>query len=258
VTNSWIVYPQPNPQASIRLFCFPYAGAGASIFRAWATQLPPEIEVCAIQLPGRETRIREPLFTQLAPLLQSLIPTLLPHLNRPFAFFGHSLGSVICFEVARHLHKIKHTSPLHLFFSARQAPGKPDLHPPIHQLPDTQFLDELRRFNGTPESVLQNVEFMRFFLPILRADLAIAETYTYEPQPPLDCPISVFGGLEDKVTSPDFFDTWQEQTNGSFRVQMFPGDHFFLRSQQQKVLHAILCDLEHTLIEKSSFNSAIA
>ncbi len=247
--KNWIIFPQPNPQATIRLFCFTYAGASASIFRTWAIHLSPEIEVCAVQLPGRENRIKEPLFTQLAPLLQNFIPALLPHLDRPFAFFGHSLGGIICFETARYLCQIKQKSPLHLFISARQAPGEPDLHPPIHQLPDTEFLQELRRFNGTPESVLQNIEFMKFFLPILRADLAIAETYVPIPQPPLDCPISVFGGLEDKVTSPNSFDAWRQQTQKHFKLHMFPGNHFFIRSQQQKILQAILCDLQHTSIQ---------
>jgi medium-chain acyl-[acyl-carrier-protein] hydrolase len=243
VTNPWLFYPNPNPQANLRLFCFPFAGAGASIFGTWVNQLPPEIEVCAIQLPGRENRIREPLFTKLIPLLQEMIPVLLPHFDRPFALFGHSLGAVICFELARQLRQLKHNNPSHLFISARHAPTLPALHPPIHHLPKAEFFQELRRFNGTPENVLQNTKLIELFLPIVQADLAIAETYLYVETIPLDCPISVFGGLEDKVVSPDSLDAWREQTQSKFTLRMFPGNHFFLKSQQVKILQAITQEL---------------
>lgn len=243
MTNPWLIYPKPNPKAYLRLFCFPYAGGGASIFRAWSIQLPPDIEVCSVQLPGRESRLKEPLFTNLSPLIDTLTPALLPHLDRPFAFFGHSVGALICFEVARQLRRLQHKNPLHLFISGRRAPQLPALEPPSHQLADAEFLEELRRYNGTPGNVLQNVELMNLFLPILRADLAINETYIYEHEAPLDCSISVFGGLEDGKVSRDSLAAWSKQTDGTFNLRMFPGDHFFLKSQQEALLQAICQDL---------------
>jgi medium-chain acyl-[acyl-carrier-protein] hydrolase len=243
VTTPWIIYPKPNPKAYMRLFCFPYAGAGASIFRTWSAQLPPDIEVCSVQLPGRESRLKEPLFTDLAPLIHALTPALLPHLDLPFVFFGHSVGALISFEVARQLRRLQHSNPLHLFISGRQAPQLPAIDPPIHQLPDAEFKEELDRYNGTPRNVLQNVELMDLFLPILRADIAIDETYVYAPEAPLDGSISVFGGLGDGKVSRDSLSAWRDQTYGTFSLRMFPGDHFFLRSQQGALLEAISHDL---------------
>ena len=237
--NPWLVYPKPNPQADLRLFCFPYAGAGASLFETWADQLPPEIEICAVQLPGRENRIKEPRFTRLLPLLQEMIPNLLPHLDRHFAIFGHSLGAVICFEFAHYLQQLQHKEPSHIFISARQAPTLPALHPPIHQLPEDEFFREICRFNGTPDNVLQNTKLIKMFMPILRSDLAIVETYSYVEKTPLNTPISVFGGLEDEVVSLDSLSAWHQQTYNKFNLHLFPGNHFFLKSQQKEILQAI-------------------
>ncbi|MDZ8184152.1 MAG: thioesterase domain-containing protein [Nostoc sp. ChiSLP02] len=237
--NPWLVYPKPNPQANLRLFCFPFAGASASFFKPWADQLLPQIEVCAVQLPGRENRIKELLFTQLVPLLQEMIPALLPEFDRPFALFGHSLGALICFELVRQLRRLKHRQPFHLFISARQAPNSPDLHPPIHQLPEAEFFQQVCRFNGTPSVILQNARLMKLFLSILRADLAIAETYSYIEEAPLDCPISVFGGLQDEVVLTASLDGWREQTSSKFQLHTFSGNHFFLKSNQQEILQVI-------------------
>jgi medium-chain acyl-[acyl-carrier-protein] hydrolase len=243
--NPWIVYPKPNPQAHLRLFCFPFAGAGASFFKPWADRLLPQIEVCAVQLPGRENRIKEPLFSQLTPLLQQMIPALLPEFDRPFAFFGHSLGALICFESARQLRQLKHRQPFHLLISARQAPNSPDLHPPIHQLPEAEFFQQVCRFNGTPSVVLQNPRLMKLFVRILRADLAIAETYSYIEEAPLDCPISAFSGLQDEVVLTASLGAWCEQTFSKFQLHTFPGNHFFLKSKQQEILQVI----SQTLLE---------
>ena len=243
VTTSWIIHPKPNPKKYLRLFCFPYAGAGSSIFRTWSAQLPADIEVCSVQLPGRESRLKEPLFTDLVPLIHALTPALLPHLDLPFVFFGHSLGALISFEVARQLRRLKHSVPLHLFISGRKAPQLPALERPIHQLPDAEFVEELHRYNGTPSDVLQNVELMNLFLPILRADIAINEMYVYHPETPLDCSISVYGGLQDGKVNRDSLAAWRDHTSGSFTLRMFPGDHFFLRSQQEALLQAISKDL---------------
>jgi medium-chain acyl-[acyl-carrier-protein] hydrolase len=241
--DAWIILPKPNPQARLRLFCFSYAGGGASVFHPWPDLLPPEIEIYAIQFPGREGRLRESPFTRLLPLVQTLTQVLRPYLNPPFAFFGHSLGALVGFELARHLRRQRESEPLHLFVSGHRAPQMPDPDPPIHQLPESAFIAELRRLNGTPEEVLQNKELMELMIPLLRADFAIHETYVYTPEAPLVCPISAFGGLQDDKVSRDNLVAWRDQTDGAFTLRMFPGDHFFLHSAQIQLLQAVSRDL---------------
>ena len=240
----WLACPRPNPQARLRLFCFPYAGAGASVFYPWSSQLPGDIELWAVQPPGRENRLREALLTRLSPLVQTLAPILNPYLDRPFVLFGHSVGALVSFALARELRRQNYPLPKHLFVSGRRAPQTPALRPPIHQLPDAAFVAELRRYNGTPEVILQNRELLELFLPILRADLAISETYSYVPEAPLNFPISAFGGLEDEGVSRDRLAAWEEQSDRGFTLQMFPGGHFFFKSKPEALLKAISQQLE--------------
>jgi medium-chain acyl-[acyl-carrier-protein] hydrolase len=237
--NSWVICPKQNSQASLRLFCFPYAGGSATIFRTWQDSLPNSIEVCAVELPGRGTRLRETSFTRMVPLVEAIALALLPYLDKPFAFFGHSMGALVGFEVARLLRREYNISPVHLFVSGRRAPQMPDPDSPIHALPEAAFIQELRRLNGTPEAVLENVELMQLFLPILRADFAVLETYTYTDRSMLNCPITAFGGLSDREVSYEQLAAWREQTLAFFSVQMFPGNHFFLHSVQSPLLQAL-------------------
>ena len=246
-TNSWIVRPKPIAQARLRLFCFPYAGGGTSIFRAWPEHLPANIEVCSIQLPGRESRLREPPYTSLEPLVDILAQALQPYLDKPFAFFGHSLGALIGFELARTLMQRSQHSPLHLFVSGHGAPQIPNTDPPVHQLPQAEFIQKLNSLNGTPAEILQNPELMELFYPVLRADFAMNEMYTYRPGPLLDCAMSVFGGLRDNLVKRPDLELWREQTRGAFSVRMLPGDHFFLNSTRALLLRAILQDLIQSL-----------
>jgi medium-chain acyl-[acyl-carrier-protein] hydrolase len=245
----WLIYPQPNgpqthePQtnstAKFRLFCFPYSGAGASIFRTWAAPLAPHIEVVAIQLPGRENRRKEALFSHMPSLIQALTSALLPYLDRPFMFFGHSVGALISFEVARQLRQCEQQCPLQLIVSGRSAPQFPASTPPIHQLPDADFLEKLQRYNGTPAIVLNNADLMNVFMPILRADLAMNETYLYAPEAPFDFPIAALGGLQDTQVSQAALSAWREQTYSNFCLKLLPGNHFFLKDQQTEILQFI-------------------
>lgn len=247
--NLWIARPPLNPQARLRLFCFPHAGAGASIFRAWSDNLPPEIEVCPIHLPGREDRLGETPFTRLLPLIQTLAPLLRPYLDIPFAFFGHSLGALLSFELAREFRRQNFPSPVHLLVSGSRAPQIPDLDLPIHRLPDPKFLESLRRFNGTRPEVLQNPELLQLFLPALRSDFAILETYFYATQERLNCPISAFGGMEDNKVSYEQLNAWREQTHSDFTVQMFPGDHFFWHNNHKPLLQAIAQEIQKPVLD---------
>ncbi len=246
-SNAWITCPRPNPHARLRLFCFPYAGGAASTFYKWSDDLPRDVEVCPIQLPGRESRLGESPFTRLEHLLKALISAIRPYLDEPCAFFGHSMGAMISFELTRRLRAQGVRTPMHLFVSGRRAPWLPNPDPPIHHLPDAEFVEELRRYNGTPEIVLKNTELMQLFLPILRADISLNETYHYVPGEPLDCSISAFGGLEDSKVSRDDLAAWRKQTRGPFTLNTFPGDHFFLRSAQTSLLQIICRDLEMLL-----------
>jgi medium-chain acyl-[acyl-carrier-protein] hydrolase len=183
------------------------------------------------------------------PLLQALALAIRPCLDKPFAFFGHSLGAKISFELARHLRAQGAPMPVHLFFSGSIPPQIPNSDSPIHTLPDAEFVETLRRFNGTPEALLQNDELLQFFLPLLRADIALHETYRYIPGEPFDCPVSVFGGLEDDDVSRDHLEAWRAHTRGKFTLRMLLGDHFFLRSARKPLLEAVSHDLRQALAQ---------
>jgi medium-chain acyl-[acyl-carrier-protein] hydrolase len=241
--DSWIACRKPNPQARLRLFCFPYAGIGASIFRTWSDGLPADVEVCPVQFPGRGTRLMEAPFTQLSPLVQALAQTLVPLLDKPFAFFGHSLGALVGFELARQLRRQSGVQPVRLFVSADRAPQIPHRERPIHALPEGEFLVELRRLNGIPGKVLEEAELMQIMLPVLRADFAVYETYVHSTEPPLNCPISTFGGLQDHRVSRGDLEAWRDQTSGSFSLRMFPGDHFFWNTIQPLLLEVLSQEL---------------
>ena len=255
-TGSIIACYAPNHNARLRLFCFPYAGGGASIYRTWASGLPVDIEVCAIQLPGREARGQEQPFTRLAEMVQAIASGITPWLDKPYAFFGHSMGSHLAFELARDLRRQGDPGPRHLFVSGRHAPQMADPDPPIHHLPTPEFIDELRRLHGTPEEVLQHAELMELLMPILRADFAACETYEYAPEPPLNCPITAFGGLEDASADRDTMLAWREQTSSAFSVQVFPGDHFFLHSARPLLLQTITGELTQLIRRLSGGISA--
>jgi len=247
-STTWIQYQRPKPQARIRLFCFPYAGGGASIFRSFAASTPPEIEVWPVQLPGRENRLAEKPFSRLDDLIEALKPALLPYLDMPYAFFGHSMGALICFELTRALRRNGHLpGPVRLLVSGHRAPQLPALRSPIHHVSDLQFVEELRHFNGTPEAVLQHAELLQLLLPLLRADFALCETYAYTQEQLLTCPISAFGGLQDEDVPHSSLQAWCEQTSGAFKVRFFAGDHFFLYPEQANLLAALSQDLLNDL-----------
>jgi medium-chain acyl-[acyl-carrier-protein] hydrolase len=239
----WITLVKPNPAARLRLFCFPYAGGGASAYRTWVQALPPEIELCSIQPPGRESRLRDKPFTQFPPLIEALVQAVGPYMNMPFVFFGHSMGALTCFELTRYLHRHQRPLPMHLFVSGHRAPHIPDPHPPVHHLPEAEFIQELRNLNGTPDQVLQNEELMQLILPLLRADFELCDTYTYTEEPPLPCPITAYGGLQDVEASRDQLAAWSEQTSQRFTIRMFPGDHFYLLNARASVLQTLAQDL---------------
>lgn len=236
--NPWFACYQPRSQCRLRLFCFPYAGGAASAFRTWTKDIPEDIEICPVQLPGRETRFSEPAFTKFPPLLEAMEPALLPYLDKPFAFFGHSMGALIGFELARYLHDKHDLSPCHFFVSARRAPQLPEPHP-LYNLPEFMFIEELRRLNGTPEAVFKSRELLAILLPILRADFTLCDTYNYQQAPLLSCPITAFGGTKDQKAQRDELDAWRIHTQREFSLHIFHGHHFFINDARSEILKII-------------------
>jgi len=238
-SSPWIVNYRPDPRARLRLFCFPYAGGGAVNFRQWAERLPEGVESCCVQPPGRGARMGEPLFTRLAPLVREIAVHITPHLDRPFAFFGHSMGALMAFELARLLRSERGLLPARLFVSGCDAPQFPYTEAPTYDLPDDLLREELRRLNGTPREVLEHPELMLLMFPLLRADLEVVQTYRCEDGPPLECPISAYGGLEDPEVSRERLEGWRRQTSASFSLEMLEGDHFFLNSSREQLLRLV-------------------
>lgn len=247
-TTKWVRCPKPNPGASLSLFCFPFSGGSATSFAGWEQALPMDIELFSIQLPGRENRLREAPFTRIETLIPVLEEALGPLLAaRPYAFFGHSLGALICFALARQLRHSGVRGPEQLFVSAHRAPQLPHPYEPIHHLPADSFIEKLRTYNGTPEHVLQNQELMALLLPFIQADFALYENYVYTDELPLDCPIIAFGGASDTKVSRSELAHWRSQTRGTFELRMLAGDHFFLQSNKALLLQAITENLVHVL-----------
>lgn len=233
MTAAWFAFTKPHTRAYLRLFCFSYAGGGAVAFRSWPDRLPTTIDVQPVELPGHGTRLKEPPISQLATLITTLAGALLPYLDIPFAFFGHSMGALIGFELARFLRREYGQLPEHLFVSAYHAPQQFALGELRRSaLSDEDLIKKLRKLGGTPAEVLEQPELMRLLLPTIRADFQICDTYEYKPEPPLPCPITAFGGLQDRVTSRSELESWRLQSLSSFGLHMFPGNHFFLQTAQ--------------------------
>jgi len=241
--NPWLYYFEPNPKASVRLFCFPYAGGTALVYRTWAQQFPPSVEVVAIQLPGRATRMREPPIPKLTDLVGPIASALAPFLDKPFAFFGHSMGALISFEVVRFFRRQGRELPRHMFVSGRSAPQLNSERRPLYNLPTDELLAELQQLEGTPREVLEHPELMDLMLPTLRADFSVCDTYEYTEEAPLACPITAFGGLQDSDISRRKVEAWREQTSAPFTLRMFPGNHFFIHSHETLLLNLLAAQL---------------
>ena len=261
--SPWFLFgdQERKHDAQLRLFCFHYAGGGGSIFRPWTKWLSNDVELVAVQLPGRENRLDEPLLYSMERVMTPLANALPPLLDRPFAFFGHSTGAVICFELARVLRKRGLPEPRLLIASSQNAP---QIKPSVirHRLPDMEFINVIRGCNGTPDAVLKNPALLELLLPRIRADGAVFETYDCEQQPPLDCQIVVFYGLEDNMVNDAGLTAWEVHTRHSFQRYGFPGGHFFLHGAEEAVVTRINHELmglveEHCVPRKGQRYGAV-
>jgi len=246
-TGNWIKNWDARPAATLRLFCLPYAGGGASLYRDWSRDLPEHVEVRAIQPPGREERLLEQPLDRVETLVAEILPVLRPELDRPYALFGHSMGALVAFELVRALRAAGAPAPVRFFASGHRAPQIPCSVETIHELSADEFLHELnRRYDAVPPAARESAELLELFLPGLRADVAICDTYAYTPGEPLDCPITAVGGESDAIVTVEEIAAWDEQTTSGFRSVTFAGDHFFVKTARDELLRTLAHDLERT------------
>jgi medium-chain acyl-[acyl-carrier-protein] hydrolase len=231
-----------------RLLCFPHAGGGAAPFYRWSSWLPPDVQLLPVNLPGRESRLREPAMDLLPPLVEAIGEAVEPRLDGPFAVLGHSMGAMLTFELARRWRRQGKRMPICLLLAACPAPQLPQKLAPIHRLPDGEFLNKLQaRYQGIPQEVASQKELMRLLLPTLRADFKLVETYEYQPEPPLDCPILALAGDEDQHVTPAEVSAWREQTTGAFSLRILPGGHFFVHDAPASVVPILVRHLDSLL-----------
>lgn len=238
----WLICPadsQVKVTRQLRLYCFPYSGGNATAFVPWQREIDPAIELCVVQLPGRGSRFGEPPCTSFSALIEHLGDTLRARQAQsplPFAFFGHSLGSLMAFELARYCRRQAWAMPEHLIVSGCKAPPLPVKSRLLHELPDHELIEKLRDYNGTPREILDNAEFMRLLLPVIRADFALGADYHYETAAPLAIPLTTFAGQQDRHASPHDMQEWQRHGCAAYQSHIFRGDHFFINEEKRSVL----------------------
>ncbi len=243
--NPWFRrYPAAEPPAA-RVIGFHHAGGSASLFRTWSRSLPAWLETVGVQLPGREDRLGEVPLRSISRVVEELERRVEPFFDVPVYFFGHSMGALIAFELTRALRRSSRPSPAHLFLSGRWAAHWRDPVPPLSMLPRDEFLEAVRRFEGTAPEVFAHPELLDLVLPVLRADFELCESYRYVDEAPLDTPVTAFGGLADAAVPAASVEQWSAQTAAAFRLRLFPGGHFFVRSAQA----ALLADISSTVAE---------
>jgi medium-chain acyl-[acyl-carrier-protein] hydrolase len=238
--NPWVRRTTICPPPPLRLICFTHAGGSATNFHPWVKALAPDIDVWAIELPGRGSRFGEPLLDNLQQASHLIADALSNDdlLDGPYAFFGHSMGGLIAYEVAQ---RLGHASNLkHFFASGCQAPQiKTDQHP-MSNFTDVQFLDTvIKRYDGIPQELLEEPKLLKILLPILRADIRMVETYEHKKGIELNCPITVMSGNEDLRATPQLLSGWEQHTQHPFEIIEFDGGHFFLQSQVCTVLNQL-------------------
>ncbi|ATE54772.1 thioesterase II family protein [Actinosynnema pretiosum] len=242
VAETPFVWRAARPGARTRLICFPHAGAGAGAYADWAALLPPDVELLAVQLPGRQNRIAEPAFTEVRPLVAVLAQALRPFLRPPFAFFGHCGGAVLAHELALALRERGLPEPEHLVLSGQPAPGVPTAAPPLHGLPDAEFTAALVELGGIEPALAADADVMGALLPTLRADFTLWERHTPTGAAPLALPITALAGRDDPRTPADSVEAWRGRTTARFRSRFLPGGHFYLLDDPA-ALTALLGDL---------------
>lgn len=238
-----IFRPAPRAAAAFKLFCFPYAGAGAAVYRLWPQHLPETVELVAFHPAGRGHRLREAPLDTVAGMVEAALEAFEPLMDCPFAFFGHSLGAIVASEAARVM-QAQDRAPAHLFVSAR--PPDRDRKEAIHQLPDEEFIRALnQRYQGIPAELMAHPDLLELMLPPLRADIRASELFhPAAGRPKIASPITVFGGTRDRQASVEELEAWGDETAGISRIRMFEGDHFYLDPHRPALLAEIVATLK--------------
>jgi medium-chain acyl-[acyl-carrier-protein] hydrolase len=237
--NRWLLSSSSRERPRLRLYCLPYAGRGASLYAPWLREALPGVEICPIHIPGREARLSEPAITDLALLVAALVEALPFDGEVPYALFGHSMGGLIAFELARALQRMGAATPMALFISACPWPPAREAQPSLRDAPDSALLQRLRELNGTPSGVLDNTELMQLILPIFRADIALIETYQYAQSVPLSCPLHAFVGSADHKVTRRHMLPWAQETAGLFTLNEFTGDHYFIHTCHDALMRTL-------------------
>lgn len=236
--SPWFVTSRPIGRPRARLFCLAHAGGAPTLFHTWPADLPDDIEVVGIQLPGHGRRYSEPPLDNMDALLDGLMPALLSATDIPFAFFGHSMGALIACEAAARLEGLGRYAG-HLCVSACRPPHMPVTPTPMHALPRSAFVERLRGIGGIPDELLNLPDFLDAFLPVLRADFTLIETWRGSETTRLSCPMTAFCGDADPLVPAEQMRAWSRHTQGPFSFHSFRGGHFYLRENQAALLARI-------------------
>ncbi|HET8659299.1 MAG TPA: alpha/beta fold hydrolase [Micromonosporaceae bacterium] len=244
-SDTWIRRYHPAPDSTVRLVCFPHAGGSATFYLPVSAKMPPAIEVCAVQYPGRQDRRAEPGIESIPALADAIFDTVRPLSDRPLAFFGHSMGAIVAYEVALRMERYGMAPLVRLFASGRRAPSRyrPET---VHQQGDQGIIAELRELSGTNANMLGDPEMLEMILPAIRADYRAIETYRHVSDQPVSCPVTALVGDSDPRVTLDEAKAWEGHTTGPFDLRVFPGAHFYLIEQGQAVIQVLIEELATT------------
>ncbi len=240
MNNTWFSLLPACDKSAIRLYCLPYAGTSHAVFQHWQPLYEERLELALVKYPGRGARYLDPLPDSISVLVDELARTIAQEGDKPFALFGHSMGSLIAFELAHRLRESHALNPTAIYVSGGTAPSLRHLKAQLHHLSEADFATEILGMNGIPEEIANSPDLMAIFLPILRRDFALCERYRYRERPPLSCPITVFGGRSDPNTNERQLTGWKQETSGPFTLEWLEGDHFFL-FQHERFIADVIC-----------------
>jgi medium-chain acyl-[acyl-carrier-protein] hydrolase len=234
----------------IKLFCLPYAGGSAMVYNRWKLSINGMIQIRPVELTGRGKRFTEPYYDNLMQAVDDIYRLVKPELNGLYAFYGHSMGSLLVYELVRKINSLPHPQPVHLFLSGGSPPHIRKSDKVYHKMPEEQFKEEIFKMGGTPREVFENKELLEIFIPLLRADYKILETYEFQPEHPVfDCGITLFNGKEDEEVTSDEIRQWQRYTKVQCPLHEYESGHFFIHDQMEDIVQIINDTLIQALLQ---------
>jgi len=255
--SKWLIKPHPKPNADLRIICFPYAGGSASTYISWSKLLPNNVELIAVQPPGRSSRMFEPCFTEMSMLVNDFLRIMPSIIDKPYILIGHSLGSRVAFELMLQCQRQGIQTPVHFIASGSRGPHIKPRKKPIHHLPEKEFILELEELNGTPMEILKNKELITLCLPLLRADFQLAENYLFTSDVSFECRVTVFGGQSDSEITITDLSSWEIFFTGLAETKLFAGDHFFIESNKRDVIKEVNTIIQLELVKLASKHTMV-